>query len=261
MKGGGVKRATDKRYPAFLGAMLDVLPIMIDMEDENREVTVGVYSSQLPHIIGEGAYDAEGHRNTQFLEATEIGPFPKEMQQAWTRTRQEAAENYGIVDGDGQDEWNKMGPMVEPTPATVKNRGSAERKPRRRVEASTTSPRNQRKTEPTAQPQRTKQREETQREEDVEELMEAVAEALSQAERDEHASQAAREATRGVREDARMMRGQTEIVNGDDENILHEVLVQATERDQETPEDNRKRKGKTPADEESARTLEAVKQR
>ena len=55
MKGGGVKRTTDNRYPAFLGALLDVLPRMIDREDENVEVTVGVYSMQMTHIIGEGA--------------------------------------------------------------------------------------------------------------------------------------------------------------------------------------------------------------
>ena len=42
MKGGGVKRAINKRYPAFMGALLDVIPRMIDMEDENGEVTVGV---------------------------------------------------------------------------------------------------------------------------------------------------------------------------------------------------------------------------
>ena len=90
MKGGGIKRATDKRYPAFLGAMLDVLPRMIDRKEKNGEVTVGVYSNQMNHIIGEGAYDTEGHRNTKFLEATGVGPFPREMQQAWTKMRQEA---------------------------------------------------------------------------------------------------------------------------------------------------------------------------
>jgi hypothetical protein len=68
MKGGDVKRATDKRYPAFLGALLDVLPRLIDRKDDNGEVTVGVYTRQMTHIIGEGAYDAEGHMNTQFLE-------------------------------------------------------------------------------------------------------------------------------------------------------------------------------------------------
>ncbi len=70
MKGGGVKRATDKRFQAFLGALLDVLPRLIDRKDENGELTVGVYSRQMTPIIGEGAYDAEGHRNTKFLEAT-----------------------------------------------------------------------------------------------------------------------------------------------------------------------------------------------
>ena len=79
MKGGGVKRATNKRYPAFLGALLDVLPRMIDREDENGEVTMGVYSRQMTHIIGEGTYGADGHWNTKFLGATEVGPFPKEM--------------------------------------------------------------------------------------------------------------------------------------------------------------------------------------
>jgi len=101
--------------------MLDVLTRIIDREDENGEVTVGVYTSQMTHIIGEGAYDAEGHMSTQFLEATEVGPFPREMQQAWTRTRQEVVDNYGIVDGDGQDEWSRLGPMAEPTPATFGN--------------------------------------------------------------------------------------------------------------------------------------------
>ena len=147
MKGGGVKRATNKRYTAFLGALLDVLQRTFDKEDKNGEVSVGVYSRQMTHINGEGAYDADGHMNTQFLGATEVGPFPKEMQQAWTRTRLEAAKNYGLEDGDGQDEWNRLGLMVEPTPATVKNRGAAERKTRRRVEASTTTLTNQRQTQ------------------------------------------------------------------------------------------------------------------
>ena len=30
MKGGGIKRAEDNRYPAFLGVMLDILPRLID---------------------------------------------------------------------------------------------------------------------------------------------------------------------------------------------------------------------------------------
>jgi hypothetical protein len=205
MKGGGIKMATDKRYPAFLGAMLDVLPRMIDRKDENGEVTVGVYSSQMKDIIGEGAYDAKGHRNERFLEATGIGPFPREMQQTWTKMRQEAIENYGLVEGEDQEEWNRLGPMMEPTPAAVRNRGAAERKTRRRVEAYMATPENRRQSEATAQPQRSEQRDEEQREEDMDELMEAVAEALSQTERDAMASQAAREAAGEMREDASVM--------------------------------------------------------
>jgi hypothetical protein len=100
--------------------MLDVLPRMIDMKYENGEVTVGVYSSQMKHIIGEGAYDAEGHTNERFLVSTEIGPFPREMQQAWSKMREEAIENYGLVEGEDHEEWSRLGPMMEPTPTAVK---------------------------------------------------------------------------------------------------------------------------------------------
>ena len=79
----------------------------------------------MTHLIGEGAYDAERHRNERFLEATGIGPFPREMQQAWTKMRQEAIENYGLVEGEDQEDWGRLGPLLEPTPATVGNRGAA----------------------------------------------------------------------------------------------------------------------------------------
>jgi len=145
MKGGGVKRARDKRYPAFLEALIDVLSRLIAREDENGELTVGVYSRQMTHIIGEGAYDAEGHKNTLFLEATEIGPFPRaEMQQTWARTREEVAENYDLGEGDVQNEWSKMGPMADPTPATVRNIGAVERKQQIRLEAFMATPRSHR---------------------------------------------------------------------------------------------------------------------
>ena len=123
-----------------------------------------------------------------------------------------------------------------------------------------TSPGNQRQTKPAAQTQRTEHMEDTQREEDEEELMKAMAEALSHAERDEQASQAAREATGDLREDARMMRGRTGMVIEGADNLLHEVLEQTMGRDKETPEDNRRRKGKAPAVEESMRTPEAARQ-
>ena len=44
MKGGGIKRATDLRYPAFLGALLDILPICVDRKDSSGEITKGIYA-------------------------------------------------------------------------------------------------------------------------------------------------------------------------------------------------------------------------
>ena len=51
MKGGGIKRATYSRYPAFLGAMLDILPRCVDRKDRNGEITVGIYSDQLTGVV------------------------------------------------------------------------------------------------------------------------------------------------------------------------------------------------------------------
>ena len=103
MKGGGIKRPEDNRYPAFLGAMPDVLPRLIDKKDENGEIVPGLYPVQMKGIIGEGAYDRASHRNTAFLEATCVGPYPDAMQQAWTTLRNEAIANYGIA-GEGGSE-------------------------------------------------------------------------------------------------------------------------------------------------------------
>ncbi len=54
---------------------MDVLPRLIDRKAENGEVEVGVYTEPMTSNIGEGAYDADGHRNTQFLEAMQGGPL------------------------------------------------------------------------------------------------------------------------------------------------------------------------------------------
>ncbi len=100
IKGGGMKNAMDRRYPAFPGALMDVLPRLIDRKADNGEITAGVYAAQMTGIIGEGAYDAGGHRNTQLLKAImEVGPYPRAMQHAWTKIREETASNYGI-EGD-----------------------------------------------------------------------------------------------------------------------------------------------------------------
>jgi len=37
MEGGGIRRATETRYPAFLGVLLDVLPRCIDRTEDNGE--------------------------------------------------------------------------------------------------------------------------------------------------------------------------------------------------------------------------------
>jgi hypothetical protein len=55
MKGGSIKRAADLRYPAFLGALLDILPRCVDRTDSNGGVTRGKYADQLTAVIGEGA--------------------------------------------------------------------------------------------------------------------------------------------------------------------------------------------------------------
>ncbi len=41
LKGGGIRKAKDTRYPAFLGAILDILPRCVDKES-NGELTRGV---------------------------------------------------------------------------------------------------------------------------------------------------------------------------------------------------------------------------
>jgi hypothetical protein len=76
-------------------------------------------------IIGAGAYGSDGHRNKQFLKATEVGPYPMGIPNSWTKTREEATNNYGI---EGSAEWDKLGPLAEPTPASARNKGAVERK-------------------------------------------------------------------------------------------------------------------------------------
>jgi hypothetical protein len=140
MKGGGIKRAEDNRYPAFLGAMLDVLPRLIDRKDENGEIAPGVYPVQMKGIIGKGAYDKAGHINTAFLEARCVGPYPYAMQQAWTTIRNEAIANYGIEGEGGSEQWDRLGPLSEETSSMARNRGAAERRRDKRVEDSKTQP-------------------------------------------------------------------------------------------------------------------------
>ena len=52
MKGCGMKRASDTRYPAFLGARLDILPRCIDRKDEQGKSQPGCYLQQLADTAG-----------------------------------------------------------------------------------------------------------------------------------------------------------------------------------------------------------------
>jgi len=80
-------------------------------------------------VIEKGAFDEAGNMNTQFLQATSEGPFPKEMQKAWDVMRDEAANNYGLRYGYEEEEAAvRIGPLAAPTPATVRNIGAACRK-------------------------------------------------------------------------------------------------------------------------------------
>ena len=60
MKGGGIKKLTDLRRPAFLGALLDILPRCIDITESNRGVQKGYYSKQLTWEIGYTTRTAKG---------------------------------------------------------------------------------------------------------------------------------------------------------------------------------------------------------
>ncbi len=96
----------------------------------------GTYSDQLTEEVGEGAFDQDGHMNSQFLKTKTVGPYPGEMQKAWERLRSEAAANYGFQEGFGEDEAReRMEPLAEHTPTGVRNRGASQRKRIRRVEA------------------------------------------------------------------------------------------------------------------------------
>ena len=68
------------------------------------------------------------------MRARNIGPFPEAVGKAWTHIKTEAMQNHGLREGSEQEEWQKLGPLKEPTPAKTKNRGAANRSGRRRDE-------------------------------------------------------------------------------------------------------------------------------
>ena len=187
MKGGGIKRATDTMYPTFLGALLAILPRCMDMNKNNREITKGIYSDHLTTVIGEGAFDEAGRMNTRFMEATTIGPYPREMHKAWDTLMDEAAVNYGFREGFQEDEAReRMGPLAEPTPAMVRNKGATKRKRARRGEAFDAE-RDGTTMEATREEETRREERDTQQQqegldespENMDALLEAVAEAIS----------------------------------------------------------------------------------
>ena len=102
------------------------MPRCVDRKDRNGEVAKGTYSDRLTEVVGVGAYDEEGHKNSKFLESTEVGPYPGEMQAAWDVLRSDAAANYSLEEGWREEEGReRMGPLAEQTPAGVRNRGAA----------------------------------------------------------------------------------------------------------------------------------------
>jgi hypothetical protein len=43
-------------------------------------------------------------------------------------------QNHGLREGSEQEEWQRLGPLAQPTPANTKNRGATNRRGRRRDE-------------------------------------------------------------------------------------------------------------------------------
>jgi hypothetical protein len=56
-----------------------------------------------------------------------VGPFPEACGKAWRHIREEVMENYELREGSRQEEWGKIGPIKDPTPADAKNRGAEDR--------------------------------------------------------------------------------------------------------------------------------------
>jgi hypothetical protein len=198
--------------------------------------------------IGEGAYDTEGHRNTTFLEAKMVGAYPREMQQAWTKIRNEAIANYGIEGEEGAEQWDILGPLAETTPAMARNIGAAGRRRERRAEVFMTQPEARQNGRHNGNQGQQDRHEEHAEEEDFEGFMETVAEAVRAAERDAEASHAARDregATVVEMRDEERPRGTEE--TGD--NIcLHETTTTALGSPANAREQRRQQMGKAPAD-------------
>jgi hypothetical protein len=128
MNGGGIKKQTNMRRPAFLGALLDMLPRCVGITEVNGIVQRDYYTKQLQTKIGEGAYKHDGHRNRGFLDSTRLGPYPAACKKALEHLRMDTAYNFGLNILSTLEEWGRLGPLAQPTPEYVMNIGALERK-------------------------------------------------------------------------------------------------------------------------------------
>jgi hypothetical protein len=55
-------------------------------------------------------------------------PFPEACGKPWTHTRQELMENCELREGSRHEEWGKIGPLKDPTPANVKSIGATDKR-------------------------------------------------------------------------------------------------------------------------------------
>jgi hypothetical protein len=156
--------------------------------------------------------------------------------------------------------WNKLGPMADPTPATVKNKGAAERRAQKREEAVMSETRTHRRMEHKARRHQTERDDEGEEEEDMEGLMDAVARAISQAERNARTSQEAETAPCDARINVLGNDERKEAIIEDPGNYLQEATEQATGVDPRAKANRRRRSGKALAEEEEATTPDAVQQ-
>ena len=79
------------------------------MTEGNGEKVQGYYAQHLTKVIGEGAYDNEGHRNAQFMSATNVGPYPAECTRAWKASRDAALHNLGVEGRSGSGRLGEDG--------------------------------------------------------------------------------------------------------------------------------------------------------
>ena len=169
-----------------MGALLDILPRVVDRKDKDGETVKGVYADHITAVIGAGAFDETIHRNDQFLRATGVGPYPIAMQEAWGVMRAEAITNYGIEEDEEDEETlARLGPLADATPTQVKNRGATERRKGRR-----TGPRAETAGlgRPGARGPRTEEgaaREPDEEDDEQDEMLEAMTRAISQQEKED----------------------------------------------------------------------------